>query len=177
MAPSLAPLRPLDIIVVLAVHDFGNAPWTYAALAKRLEVSDSQSHGAVQRAASAHLLDAVGRSIRPYNLLEFLEHGIRYAFPVEPGPFTRGIPTGASAPPLNALLRRDSSGELVWPDVNGSLMGQAVAPLHASVPNVARQHASLHQLFALVDALRVGGVRERELAVRELRSRLEPSHG
>jgi hypothetical protein len=177
MHQALSPLRPIDIVVILAVHDLGNAPWTYATLSQRLGISDSQAHGAVQRAMGARLLDGTNRSIRTHNMLEFLEHGIRYAFPVEPGPLTRGLPTGASAPPLDALLRRDSAGELVWPDVDGAVMGQSVAPLHSAVPTIAKAYASLHQIFALVDALRLGGARERDLAVKELRGRLEGARG
>jgi len=177
MNPALPPLRPLDVVVALAVHELADVPWTYATLAKRLRISDSQAHAAVQRIVGAHLMDGTNRSVRVRNLLEFVEHGVRYAFPAEPGPFARGIPTGASAPPLNALLRRDLTGELVWPDVDGTAMGQSIAPLHSSVVIIARTHPSLHELLALVDALRLGGARERELAVRELRSRLEQSRG
>ena len=175
MYPSLHPLKALDILVVLAVHDLDANPWTYSTLAKRLYISDSQAHGAVQRAVGARLLDGTSRHVRNSGVLEFLEHGIRYAFPVEPGPFTRGVPTAASAPPLDTLLRRDSTGELVWPDVDGTMMGQSVSPLHSGVPAVAITYPSLHQLLALVDSLRLGGARERDLAVRELRNRLEPA--
>jgi hypothetical protein len=37
----------------------------------------------------------------------------------------------------------------------------------------ARRDATLHELLALIDALREGGARERELAMRELRRRLK----
>jgi len=175
MPAPLPLLKPLDIVVILAVHEFANASWTYATLAKRLGIADSQAHGSVMRAVGARLLDSTGRKVRTGNLLEFLEHGIRYAFPVEPGPFTRGVPTGVSAPPLNALLSRSQTGELVWPDVDGKVMGQSVIPLHSTVPSVARTAPALHELLALVDALRLGGARERELAAKELRNRLEAS--
>jgi hypothetical protein len=173
MSQPLPQLKPLDIVVALALHDLADAPWTYAALAARLRISDSQAHGAVQRATSARLLNSNNRGIRVHNLLEFLEHGIRYAFPVEPGPLARGVPTAASAPPLNTQLHRDSMGELVWPDVDGTIMGQSVAPLSPSVPIIAKAHPSLHQLLALADALRLGGTREHDLATTELRQRLE----
>ncbi len=67
--------------------------------------------------------------------------------------------------------------ELVWPDVDGKVMGQSVAPLHATVPVVAKSHPKLYELLALVDAIRLGGARERELAAKELRNRLGPAHG
>jgi hypothetical protein len=46
-------------------------------------------------------------------------------------------------------------------------------PLYRSVPNAARADKQLYELLALVDAIRSGRARERELAVKELRSRLE----
>ena len=174
MRITSAALRPQDVVVALAVHDLGDTPWTYASLGERLGLPDSHAHAAVQRGVRSHLIEGASRRTRTRNLPEFLEHGVRYAFPVEPGPITRGIPTAASAPPLSKLLRRDSAGDLVWPHVEGTTKGQSVVPLYATVPTIAPGLPSLHALLALVDALRLGSVRERKLAVRELRRRLEP---
>ena len=161
--------------MALAIHDLADARWTYAQLGERLGLPDSHVHAAVQRAIRSHLIEGGSRRVHCHNLLEFLEHGVRYAFPVEPGPMTRGVPTASSGPPLKDLMQRDSAGDLVWPDIDGSTTGQSVVPLHAKVPTVARNVPALHELLALVDALRIGGVRERQLAAQELRKRLEPS--
>ena len=45
-------------------------------------------------------------------------------------------------------------------------------PLYPSVPEAALKDEKLHELLALVDALRVGRAREKELAIRELKKRL-----
>jgi hypothetical protein len=55
--------------------------------------------------------------------MQFLEHGLRYAFPVEQGALSRGIPTayaaeplrsaiqqGSDPPPVLAVCRRDGAG-------------------------------------------------------------------
>ena len=104
-------------------------------------------------------------------LYEFLVHGLKYVFPAERGGITRGIPTAHSAAPLNAKLRGDD-GPIVWPDAQGKLRGEALAPLHKSAKTAARNDSRVYELLALVDALRVGRAREREIAAAELRKRL-----
>jgi DNA-binding NarL/FixJ family response regulator len=44
-----------------------------------------------------------------------------------------------------------------------------LAPLYPSVPSAARRDARLYELLVLVDAIRAGQAREREIAERELR--------
>lgn len=48
----------------------------------------------------------------------------------------------------------------------------AFSPLYKSAPQAARRDEKLYELLALVDAIR-GRARERDLAARELRKRLE----
>jgi hypothetical protein len=52
------------------------------------------------------------------------------------------------------------------------VLGRAVAPLYRSAPLAAAEDPRLHELLALVDALRVGRARERTLAREELDRRL-----
>jgi hypothetical protein len=163
-------LRPQDLAVatVLALPDM--SAWTYASLAVRLELSASESHAAVKRAGMAGFVR--GRTIDRRALLEFLEHGARYAFYATRGAPTRGVPTGVLAPPLNALLSATEGP--VWPSADGTARGYALAPLYRTAPAAAQRDARVHEVLALIDALREGGARERELAMRELRRRLEP---
>jgi hypothetical protein len=53
--------------------------------------------------------------------------------------------------------------------------GYSFTPLHKNVPQAALEDKRLYELLALVDALRDGRARERELAVKELTKRLEVS--
>jgi hypothetical protein len=49
----------------------------------------------------------------------------------------------------------------------------AASPLHKNVPKAALADPHLYELLVLVDALRDGKARERELAVKELSKRLQ----
>ena len=90
----------------------------------------------------------------------------------ERGGLTRGMPTAHAAPPLRDQLAASDAPAPVWPDPEGTVRGEEFAPLYRSVPQAARADERLYELLALVDALRGGRARERELAVKELRTRL-----
>jgi len=97
-------LKPQDIVVLLKLSLEPAAATTLATLGAQLGISASEVHGAMNRAASATLLDLDQRRPRLAQLLEFLEHGIRYVFISRRGEITRGVPTAHSAPPLSTLL-------------------------------------------------------------------------
>jgi hypothetical protein len=56
---------------------------------------------------------------------------------------------------------------LVWPFEEGDRRGYSFPPLYKRAPQAALKDRELCQLLALVDALRDGSARERELAERE----------
>lgn len=167
----MALLRPQDLFVALKLTlEPRGKPRPYAALAHDLAMSPSKVHDAVQRATGAGLLLA-DRQPHKRALLEFVLHGVRYAFYAKLGPVTVGMPTAHAAPPLAEEI---AASELppVWPDPAGPVRGEALEPLHNSVPAAARNDPSLYELLALVDALRVGRARERKLAAEHLARRL-----
>ena len=61
--------------------------------------------------------------------MEFLSHGLKYAFPPERGSMTRGIPTGAAAEPLKSRFLDDKEPPTVWPYSEGKVRGLSLAPL------------------------------------------------
>lgn len=109
-------------------------------------------------------------------LLEFVAHGLRYAFPVKPAELTRGIATALAAPVLKGKLM--TAGELisVWPDAYGNSKGQTIAPLFKSVPFAVRKDPQLYEYLALADAIRLGQPRERILATELLEKTLMRKH-
>ena len=135
-------------------------------------MSASEVHAAVRRLAEAGLIDAVPRSPRRGPLLEYLVHGVRYAFPAKRGTLTRGIPTSYAAAPLSEEFASEDLPP-VWPDPEGKVRGYALEPLYSSVPQAAKNDPQLYQLLALVDAIRDGRARERQRAVEELKKQLK----
>jgi len=59
-----------------------------------------------------------------------------------------------------------------WPDPMGETRGSSFSPLYKSVPKAARNDKALYELLVLVDAIRGGRARERELAIKEIKRRL-----
>ncbi|MEX2496426.1 MAG: hypothetical protein WD448_10075 [Woeseia sp.] len=167
-------LKPQDVLVILKLVALGAQPWSYGWLAVQLGMSPSQLHSAVKRALAAQLAirreDAVVPHIR--NLEELLIHGVRYVFVPERGELTRGMPTLHAAPPLLSHLHSSGEPSPVWPDPEGDTRGVAFTPLYKLAPRAAKADSRLYELLVIVDALRGGRARERDLAIKELRQRL-----
>ncbi len=102
-------------------------------------------------------------------LLGLLEHGIRYIFPPKVGPLERGIPTAFAAPILSGKIMSAGETPFVWPDPNGKTKGQAVQPLYKTVTKAISKDERLYGYLALVDAMRLGNVREAKVAAELLK--------
>lgn len=152
---------------------YGGARPPIATVGAELSISASEVHAALKRLERARLLatDAAGSRPLLQAVEEFLVHGVKYAFPAKRGEVTRGVPTSHAAPPLNAKI---AAGDLqsVWPHAAGAVRGVALEPLYRSVPAAALRDPALHELLALIDAIREGRARERKLAEHELRARI-----
>lgn len=166
-------LKPQDIFILLKVVSLGKAQWSYASLACDLFMSTSEVHAGIKRAVAAHLIGSQKGRLLKKSLEEFLIHGIKYAFPPDHGGLTRGIPTSYAAPPLRDMISQPAEPPPVWPDPEGTVRGYEFSPLYKSVPKAALKDGNLYELLALVDAIRDGRTREREIAIRELKARLE----
>lgn len=168
-------LKPQDVVVVLKLSVLRDHPWTYQQLSTHLFMSLSEVHAAVRRAVAARLISdmkiGTGQPIRAA-VLEFLLHGVQYAYPPDYGGLTRGMPTGYAAAPLNKVILGSSEPPPVWPYEEGEVRGVAFEPLYPTVPKAAAQDPNLYEMLALVDAIRGGRARERNLASTELKSRL-----
>ena len=136
-------------------------------------MSPSEVHSGIRRATQARLFDAHRHIPILKALQEFLVHGLKYAFPPDRGILTRGIPTSYAAPPLLGKLIKTDELPPVWPDPEGQVRGYEFSPLYRSAPKAAARDQGLYQLLSLVDAIRDGRARERDLAVQELAARLE----
>ena len=168
-------LKAQGVFVVLKLVAMGRKPWSHAQLAVELGMSPSQLHSAVKRAMRSRLAvrdgDAIVANMR--NLKEFLVHGIKYVFVPEQGGMTRGIPTAHAAHPLKEHLVSDAEPLPVWPDALGEVRGVAFSPLYKLAPQAALSDPQLYELLVLVDAIRGGRAREREIAIKESEKRLD----
>ncbi|WP_257279623.1 hypothetical protein [Endozoicomonas sp. ISHI1] len=145
-------------------------------LAQMTGISKSQVNLALNRCYSVGLAKKDRRSgvpsVNRKSLFEFIVYGLKFVFPASPGPVTRGVTTSLVAPVFNNELM--SAGELlpVWPDARGLSKGQGIEPLFKSATYAIRKDPAFYVLLALVDAIRMGQPRERNLAIRRLENYL-----
>lgn len=168
-------LRPQDVLVALKLAVMPeNVRPTYAGLASDLGMSASEVHAAVKRAKAARLILNFGENLRPNRiaLLEFSVHGLKYSFPPQFGPIALGIPTAYAAPPLSGEICPDKDPPPAWPFSKGSIRGMTLLPFTRYAPAASQKDPMLYELLALIDAIRMGRVRERELAATHLERRL-----
>jgi len=171
-------LKPQDIFVLLKLIAIGPAEWSYARLAVDLDMSASEVHAAMKRSLRAQLAVQYDSLIRPNikNINEFLIHGIRYVFIPERGELTRGLPTIHGAEFMAKKIVSSGDPPPVWPDPEGPTRGQSFSPLYRSASSAARKDKHLYELLVLVDALRGGNARERQIAGSEMNKRLNWYH-
>jgi hypothetical protein len=150
----------------------GDRPWRYADVARGLRISQSEVAEGLHRSQQARLVDPSKRKGYRASLLEFLVHGIKYVFPAQPGPMTRGVPTAHSAAPLSRMIVSDQD-DYVWPSDRGSQRGQAILPLYPSAIEASELDPALYALLSLIDALRVGRIREQKIAIAALTQRIK----
>jgi len=167
-------LKPQDILFLLKLVALGKSPWSFNKLAIELGMSPAEVHAAAKRSLAARLAIKDDNRISPNirNLEEFLLHGIQYVFVPERGELNRGMPTAYASAPMEAFFVKDQEPPPVWPDPQGEVRGESFSPLYKSVPVAAKNDPKLYELLALVDALRGGRARERDIARKELKQRL-----
>ena len=102
--------------------------------------------------------------------MDFLKSGLKYVYPQQPGSMVRGIGTAHSAAPLNNEIL--SEEHFVWPFGKGNIRGQAIEPLHPNTPEACLKDKEYYALMALTDAIRIGKVREQNIAFEMIKERI-----
>lgn len=170
-APFMRFLKPQDILVLLrmALPSSQEEFFNQFNLAHELGMVPSEISRLLQTCYKVRLIDVESKRVNRANLIEFLVHGLKYVFPAELGPPTIGVPTAWGVKGLFPFLSMDN--QPVWPHVRGSVSGYSVEPLYKSVPELVvagKINEKLYFALAAVDALRIGGGRERQMAVNYL---------
>jgi len=165
-------MKPQDVIVLIKLHIWDQGRWKIASLAKSIFLSPSETHAAIKRLGKASLFDPVHECPKIDAMEEFIIHGVKYMFPAELGPDTRGMPTAHSALPMSKLVVSKGSDVIVWPYEKGKKRGLSITPLYRTAPMAAEKDAGLYEYLSLIDSLRIGRVREQSFAKDELIKRI-----
>lgn len=163
-----------DIVVLLKIIVSRGKKWSVASLASELGLSYSQVHYAINRCLGARLLIPKDGAVEPMigNSREFLLYAVKFICVSKRGEQTRGIPTMWAAPPLNEHIVNVGIPP-VWPDAEGPMRGFAFEPIHKSAVVGSKKDPQLYEMLTLLDALRDGRAREKNLALEMLEERLK----
>lgn len=139
--------------------------WSYRSLADRLHVPHPVVQRALARAQDADLYSAERREVHVPHFEEFAIHALRFVAPAQLGALVPGVPAAWAAEPMASAIH--SSGDEpppVWPYVHGGVRGQAIEPLHPAAPEAVKGWPQLGEIMALLDSLRAGDPRVRQVA-------------
>ena len=169
-------MRPQDIPILLKIIALEEQNWHLNDLSNYLNISISEISESLNRSKLANLIDYSKKKINRRNLLEFLEYGVSYVFPQQPGTLARGIPTAHTHP----FMKQHFISELsyVWAESKGTEIGLVIEPFYPKQIIDVLQDETYYKLLCLVDVIRVGKVREVNYAIKELKEIIlnEPSH-
>lgn len=160
-------MRPQDIAILLKIVMLGKNEWQYQDLARSLCISGAEVNASLNRSKLAGLIDYNRKRVNKQSLYEFLEHGIKYVFPIHPGALSKGIPTAHSHPVFKDQIVSESV--FVWPDINGTEIGQTIEPLFNTQVRAIKEDSALYEVLSLIEILRVGKTREKNIALQQLK--------
>lgn len=163
-------MRPYDIAILLAISIQPDRNWRMREISRQLHISASEVSESLNRSRIAGLISEDKRKLSKLDMLVFLENGLRYVFPANPGEMVMGMPTAHSH--IKWYTRIHDKHKYVWPHPSGKVKGLAIAPLHPRLPEACLENEKFYELMALCDSLRVGDSSERQQAINELRYRL-----
>jgi DNA-binding transcriptional ArsR family regulator len=163
-------LKPQDVVILLKIIALGDKSWFHHTLAQDLGMSQSEVSQSLNRSKYAGLIDDSRKKVNKIAFTEFLIHGVAYAFPQQPGALVRGVLTAHAAEPLNKII--NATEKYVWPYAKGLERGQSIEPLYSTIVEATLNDKDLYELLTMVDAIRVGRAREKEIAKKELEKRI-----
>lgn len=171
-------LKSQDCLVLLKFLANPNKVWSQRQLSKALCISLAEVNAGIKRLIEARLL----RKDKEFQFVpnlsgaeEFLIIGLKYLFPARLGEYTRGTPTAYAAPLFSKEIVLGDDPIPVWPYALGEKQGVALDPIHPSVPKSLHENPdeSFYELLVLVDTIRIGRARERNMAIKMLKDRLK----
>ena len=80
------------VVVLLKIASLNDKPWMMKDLAHSLGISNSEISESINRSIYAGLIANDKKSIMKQALLEFLEYGLKYIYPQQPGVVVRVCP-------------------------------------------------------------------------------------
>lgn len=168
-------IKSQDVVVLAKlIAQLGGKSWSQNSMALELCLSPSQINSAFKRLVTAGLVTPYHSPNKPQPIIqaceEFFIYGLKYIFPAKLGEIARGVPTSYSGPSLKTQIVAGSDPIPVWPYGEGEERGVALKPLYSSVPESVTKYPDplFYDLLTLIDAIRSGRAREKQIAIQKI---------
>lgn len=169
-------LKPIDLLIGLKILT-SKEGWTQMGIATELCLSSSQVNSAIKQLLGSNLFTLRdGRPCPTFSvLIDFMIFGVPYCFPAKVGELSVGMPTAYAAEPLCHQISLGNDPIPIWPYALGKNRGIVLEPLHRNVPKALTEYPddNLHEILVLLDAIRIGRAREKNIAQKLLIEKLE----
>src|SRR5690606_37733944 len=121
-----AMMRPQDIVILLKLLSLNDKPWQYRDLSSDLIIPLSEISASLKRSEKAGLYHFEGRHVHRLALMEFIQYGLKYVFPVSPGAVVTGLGTAHAHPYYQKFFKAEI--QYVWQDEEGGIRGLMIEP-------------------------------------------------
>ena len=89
---NLHEILPQDIVILLKMTTNSKTTWYSTDLSQALKISVPEISKSLERCRKAKLLDKSNQKVNITALQNYLIHTIKFAYPIQPGEFSMGIP-------------------------------------------------------------------------------------
>lgn len=175
-------LKAQDLIVLIKLLANPGDDFSQRSLSSSLCISLSEINASLKRLVEANLLrKSKSASFLPILAAaeEFLLYAVKYFFPGKLGELIQGVPTAVGASLFDKKIARGNDPIPVWPDIHGSKRGLALLPIHPAITKSLRQSPDqeFYELLVLIDVIRSGQAREKNIAIKLLKKKFEKLNG
>ena len=170
-------LKSQDCVVLIKLLANIGIELSQRQLSAALGISLAEVNAGIKRLEETGLLrkDKQGKLFPNVHAAEeFLIHSLKFLFPGKLGEYTRGTPAAIAAPIFRDKIALGNDPIPVWPDAMGEERGVALLPIHPNLSRTLRANpdSAFHELLVLIDVMRSGRPRERNLAAELLKEKL-----
>lgn len=150
-------LKPQDALLACRLLSLADPrrDWCYSSLAEAVGISAGEAHRSVDRLRRALVL-LPSNEVSRRHLRDLLVVACPRIYYPTRGGIERGTATSVHAPGLKERFGVAAGAlPVVWPG-RGDARGESLLPIYPTVPEASAGDATLYELLALVDVLRVG---------------------
>jgi hypothetical protein len=166
---NLNVLKPQDVLILSKLIVCKSNPILQKDLSETLHISRAEISFGFERLKNANLISEDKKNVNQLASLEFLQHALKYLFPVEKGGIDRGYAIGPSFTFFKKKVVHGEELPFIWPDANGPEKGMTIFPFFKKLVRASNNDEKLFHFLNVIEIFRgVGGIRHQKEAIKEL---------